>query len=175
MAEEDELYQRRQGFWLRMARERAGKSQAGAAELIGLKRSSKSSISDYENGVTPVPMKMLRRFAEWYGVPLRVFTEPKPTAYEQLDDEIAAMARSEEGETPQRQRGWWLQLARERVGLTRGQVASRLGVTTRTIEAWEERRSQPTIQQESALAELMDVSIRRPPAPAVERQRRRTA
>lgn len=41
---DDAQHQIRQGFWLRMARERAGKSQAGAAEYLGLAKTSKSTI-----------------------------------------------------------------------------------------------------------------------------------
>lgn len=82
---DDVEFQRRQGFWLRIARERAGKSQAGAAEYLGLSKSSKSTISDYENGVTEVPLRYLRRLAVWYGVPLRTFTEPESTAFDRLD------------------------------------------------------------------------------------------
>lgn len=98
MAEADEAqYQRRQGFWLRMSRERAGKSQQGAAEHLGLSTKSKSTISDYENGVTAVPLKSLRRLAAWYGVPLEVFTHPRPTIEEQLD-EIVQLAAEQERE-----------------------------------------------------------------------------
>lgn len=93
MDTDEQLYQRRQGYWLRVARERAGKSQQGAAEYIGLSSSSKSSISDYERGETPVPMLALRRLAKWYGVPLRLFTEPDLTAEEQLEERLARWAR----------------------------------------------------------------------------------
>jgi transcriptional regulator with XRE-family HTH domain len=86
MADDDALYRTRQGFWLRMARERAGKSQAGAAEYLGLSKNSKSTVSDYENGVTEVPLRYLRALARWYGVPLSVFTEPNPTAFETLEE-----------------------------------------------------------------------------------------
>ncbi len=83
---DDETYLRRQGFWLRMARERAGKSQAGAAQYLGLSKHSKSSISDYETGVTPPSLLTLRKLAAWYGVPLSVLTEPEPTPTERLDE-----------------------------------------------------------------------------------------
>jgi len=96
MGEQDELFQRRQGFWLRMARERAGKSQAGAAEVAGLSKSSKSSISDYENGITPIPQRILRRLANWYGVPPSVFTEPGRTAEELLDSRVRAASSLEQ-------------------------------------------------------------------------------
>lgn len=91
---DDVEHQRRQGFWLRIARERAGKSQAGAAEYLGLSKSSKSTISDYENGVTEIPQRYLRRLAGWYGMPLRTFTEPERTAFDRLD-EIAREAIAE--------------------------------------------------------------------------------
>lgn len=86
MHEEDEVYNRRLGFWLRMARERAGKSQAGAAEFIGLSKSSKSTISDWENGARPPSLSHLRRLAAYYAVPLEVFTDPQPTPEERLDE-----------------------------------------------------------------------------------------
>lgn len=86
MTDEDRQYARRLGFWLRMARERAGKSQQGAAEHVGLSAKSKSTISDYENGVTLPSLATLRRLAAWYDVPLEVFTHPEPTPEERLDE-----------------------------------------------------------------------------------------
>lgn len=94
---DDEIYAKRLGFWLRMARERAGKSQAGAAEYLGFSSRSKSTISDYENGVTVPSLKVLRRLAAWYGVPLTVFIDPQPTIEEQLD-EIVRLAGGAERE-----------------------------------------------------------------------------
>lgn len=94
---DDEIYKTRLGFWLRMARERAGKSQGGAAEFLGFSKKSKSSISDYENGVTVPSLPVLRRLAAWYGVPLSVFTDPQPTPEERLD-EIVRLAGAEERE-----------------------------------------------------------------------------
>jgi transcriptional regulator with XRE-family HTH domain len=187
MAEEDEIYQRRQGFWLRMARERAGKSQAGAAEMIGLSPASKSSISDYENGVTAVPLRMLRRLAEYYAVPLSLFTEPPPTAYEEIDARLGAATqvadmvvtregqvqaaievkqpRTEEDAVPERRRAWWLRDLREKRGLSLGEVARRVGVNSRTVERWEEGASEPSLRQEHDLADLLGAPVRRPPRP----------
>lgn len=91
MNADEQLYFRRQGAWLRIAREWSGKSQAGAAEYLGLSKKSKSSVSDYENGVTPAPVLVLRRLAEWYGVPLTLFTEPRP-APDEVIDEIVRLA-----------------------------------------------------------------------------------
>lgn len=103
---DDTVYARRLGFWLRMARERAGKSQAGAAAYLGFSAKSKSTISDYENGVTVPSLPVLRRLAEWYGLPLSVFTDPEPTPEERLDAlalAAGALAREDleaEGEAP---------------------------------------------------------------------------
>jgi transcriptional regulator with XRE-family HTH domain len=95
MAEDESTFLKRQGFWLRMARERAGKSQKGAAEYLGLSEKSKSSISDYENGVTAASQVTLRRLAKWYGVPIRLLTEPEPTIEERID-ELVRLANDEE-------------------------------------------------------------------------------
>lgn len=92
MEDEDALFRKRQGFWLRMARESKGLNQGGAAQLVGLK--SKSAISDYESGDTPVPQARLRRMAKEYGWDLAIFTEPDPTAEEQALERMSRSARS---------------------------------------------------------------------------------
>lgn len=94
---DDQTYAKRLGFWLRMARERAGKSQKGAAEHLGFSTKSKSTISDYENGVTVPSLPVLRKLAAWYGVPLSSFTDPEPTPEERLD-EIVQLAGDAERE-----------------------------------------------------------------------------
>lgn len=103
VGDDDTLYFKRQGFWLRMARERAGKSQKGAAEVIGLSENSKSTISDYENGIQQAPQQVLRTLARWYGVPVRVFLDPRPTADEVIEDLLSEAVRL--GEAAE-QRGW---------------------------------------------------------------------
>lgn len=92
MEDEDRTYRIRQGFWLRMAREANNLNQIGAAKLVGL--TSKSAISDYESGDTPVPMARLRRFANVYGWDLSIFTEPDLTAEEQARERMAQLARA---------------------------------------------------------------------------------
>ncbi len=92
---DDQTYAKRLGFWLRMARERAGKSQGGVAEFLGFSPKSKSTISDYENGATVPSLPVLRRLADWYGVPLATFTDPMATPEERLD-EIVQLAAAEE-------------------------------------------------------------------------------
>jgi transcriptional regulator with XRE-family HTH domain len=110
---DDALYFRRQGFWLRMARERAGKSQKGAAVEIGLAETSKSTISDYENGSQIAPQQVLRQLARWYGVPVELFTHPRLTADEVIDAMIDDVARLG---TEAEQRDW-------RAGQDRGREA----------------------------------------------------
>ncbi len=89
---DDTTYRIRQGWWLRMAREASGKKQQGAADLLGLK--AKSTISDYENGVTDVPQPYLRKLARWYKWDLVIFTEPELTAEEQARERMARIARA---------------------------------------------------------------------------------
>lgn len=96
MPDDDELYRKRLGFWLRAARERSGKSQQGAAEKIGLSPKSKSTISDYEAGATPIPLKALRILAAWYEVPLSVFTEPDATPEERIDEIVRLAGQREQ-------------------------------------------------------------------------------
>lgn len=92
MEASDEQHRVRQGFWLRVAREAAGKNQLGAAHHVGL--STKSAMSDYENGRTQVPQDKLRKLARWYGWPLILFTEPAPTALEDAQERMADLARA---------------------------------------------------------------------------------
>ncbi len=92
---DDDLYYQRQGFWLRMARERAGKNQAGAAVEIGLEAASKSTISDYENAKQIAPQPVLRTLARWYGVPVDLFLHPPVTSDEVIEftiDQVASLA-----------------------------------------------------------------------------------
>lgn len=82
--EAEELERRRRGFWLRMAREDAGHTQAAAAELIGYKSKSKSSINAWEDGRRPVPVNQLKALARLYDVPVELFIDPQPTAHEEV-------------------------------------------------------------------------------------------
>jgi transcriptional regulator with XRE-family HTH domain len=101
---DDETYFKRQGFWLRMARERAGKSQKGAALHLGLSENSKSSVSDYESGTgTHASQETLLALARWYEVPLSMFTNPLQTSDEVIDRLIDEASRIGEGAE---QRDW---------------------------------------------------------------------
>lgn len=89
-----ERHLKRLGFWLRMAREHSGKSQEGAARELGLSASSKSTISDWENGVREPRLSQLRELAHYYDVPLELLVNPPSTAFEELQrvKELAAAA-----------------------------------------------------------------------------------
>lgn len=100
---DDRVYYQRQGFWMRMARERAGKSQKGAAQEIGLAESSKSTISDYETGAQVAPQPVLHRLARWYGVPVDLFLHPPATADEVIEKLLDEASRA--GESAER-RDW---------------------------------------------------------------------
>lgn len=75
----------RRGFWLRMARERANLTQSAVAESLGLSSESKSTMSAWEAGTREPKLRYLKAMAQLYGVPLETFTDPGPTASEDLD------------------------------------------------------------------------------------------
>lgn len=100
---DDMQYYRRQGFWLRMSRERAGKNQAGAAEKLGLSKTSKSTVSDYENGTQVAPQPVLRKLARFYAVPVELFLDPPPTAEEMIEARMAELA---DGAADAERRDW---------------------------------------------------------------------
>lgn len=79
------LENRRRGFWLRIARERADISQGTAAQELGLSGKSKSTLSAWENGTREPRPSMLSRMAALYGVPVEMFANPAPTAMEVID------------------------------------------------------------------------------------------
>lgn len=80
---------RRRGFWLRMARERANLSQPAAAALLGLSDKSASTLSAWESGTREPSPSKLKAMAELYAVPVALFYAPPPTAIEQMDAIVA--------------------------------------------------------------------------------------
>ena len=82
--------QRRRGFWLRIARERADLSQEDAAKQIGLSGKSKSTMSAWEAGTREIPASKLAALARLYAVPVERFMEPAPTAFEAIDEWLNA-------------------------------------------------------------------------------------
>jgi transcriptional regulator with XRE-family HTH domain len=93
--DQSQQYRERLGFWLRMAREsaprddefgRLGYSQREAAVALGMSEKSASSLVDWERGVRAPSLEVVSRMAVLYDVPVNVFTEPMPTAYERLEE-----------------------------------------------------------------------------------------
>ena len=93
MPNQEQEMQRR-GFWLRMARERAGLSQATAAKELGLSARSKSTMSAWEAGTREPRPSMLSRMAALYGIPPERLMSPPPTAYEEIDGWLRGLATS---------------------------------------------------------------------------------
>ena len=89
MTTDPALEQRRRGFWLRIARERAELSQEDAAKQIGLSGKSKSTMSAWEAGPGD-PGSKLAALARLYAVPVERFMEPAPTAFEAIDEWLNA-------------------------------------------------------------------------------------
>lgn len=79
---------RRRAWWIASARRadpRKPKLEA-VATAVGLSANSASTVSDWENNLGGGPsMVQLELLAAFYGLPLKVFTEPAPTEQETLD------------------------------------------------------------------------------------------
>ena len=82
--EEHAQRERRQSWWLLVARLASGRTQADAATALGL--SAASSYGDFERGITVPSLRQLAILATLYGVPLAQFTEPPKTDEERLED-----------------------------------------------------------------------------------------
>jgi transcriptional regulator with XRE-family HTH domain len=109
MGTNPEIENQRRGFWLRMSRERANLTQTAAANELGLQSQAKSTISGWESGAREPRLRYLKAMAVLYGVPLDLFTDPPPTAYESIDARLRelvgdatelALADLEAGERP---------------------------------------------------------------------------
>jgi transcriptional regulator with XRE-family HTH domain len=87
-----EIENQRRGFWLRMSRERANLTQTAAASQLGLQSQAKSTISGWESGAREPRLRYLKAMAVLYGVPLDLFTDPPPTAYESIDERLRQLA-----------------------------------------------------------------------------------
>jgi transcriptional regulator with XRE-family HTH domain len=90
MTQDPALERRRRGFWLRMARERAGLSQQTVAKDLGLSSNSKSTMSAWEAGKREIPTSKLAAMARLYGVPVSRLTDPQLTAFEMIDEWLSA-------------------------------------------------------------------------------------
>lgn len=87
---------RRRGFWMRMAREHAQLSQASAAELLGLKSKSKSTLSKLENGGQEPKASLIARMAALYGVPVELLIHPPMAADEVIERRLTEAVRDAE-------------------------------------------------------------------------------
>jgi len=79
---EEQRERQRRGYWLRIARENAGYTQAAVAQLIGYRGTSKSSINAWEDGRRPVPLDKLKALARLYQVPVDRFISPPESGHE---------------------------------------------------------------------------------------------
>jgi DNA-binding transcriptional regulator YiaG len=109
---------------LRARRERAGLSQQGLAELVGV---SVARINAWDQGTEPVPVYRLA----------------------QLRNAIAGAPP-----VPAAVRGAELRAERERLGLLQAELAELLGLTQTTISAWEREQPPAPAQQRVRLREL---------------------
>lgn len=169
---------------MRLARLAANLNQNDVAQQLGMGAKSGTTVLAWEKGRRDPKAGQIAEMARIYGVKASLFADPPKTDEERLveyrleetpPDVVVEPAEAVATDQTERQRAWWLGMARERAGLGQGRLAFLMGVTTRTIQSWEERRATPTIQQESRLAELLDVPIARPPKAEAQRTRRKTA
>jgi transcriptional regulator with XRE-family HTH domain len=95
MAPGDDGEYRRLGFWLEVARRRAGLTQEFVAARIGYSQKSKATISKWESGERKPSLTALKRLAKLYRVPLDLFVNAPPSAFEQIDELALAAAELE--------------------------------------------------------------------------------
>jgi transcriptional regulator with XRE-family HTH domain len=93
MPTDEELERRRQrrAWWLRVAREQRGLSQAGVADSVGLSKKSASTVGDWERNVSEPSLRQLELLAVVYDVPISLFIEPPETDEERFQ-QLAARA-----------------------------------------------------------------------------------
>lgn len=74
--------QRRQSWWLLVARLASGRTQADAAAALGL---TSPSYGDFERGVTPPSLRQLTTLSGLFGVPVAHLADPPETDEERLE------------------------------------------------------------------------------------------
>lgn len=95
--------ERRQSWWLLVARLASGRTQADAATALGL--AAASSYGDFERGITVPSLRQLAILATLFAVPLAQFTEPPQTDEERLETLTGAPSqRTLSSEEPKRGR-----------------------------------------------------------------------
>lgn len=89
MTDSEEIEAKRRGYWMRRARQNAGVNLDDAAVEAGLKATSGSSVTLWEQGKRPIKVVTMKRLARRYGVPVSLFTNPPMTDDERLAQAIA--------------------------------------------------------------------------------------
>lgn len=74
--------QRRQAWWLLVARLASGRTQADAAAVLRL---TAPSYGDFERGVTPPSLRQITTLAGLFGVPVAHLADPPETDEERLE------------------------------------------------------------------------------------------
>jgi len=94
--EEDQ--RRRRGYWLRLARQRSGLTLKQVAVEMGYALRSQTTIRLWELGQRDPSDIQLTRIARVYRVPVSVFSEPRHTDQEWLDQRVREAMRSGESD-----------------------------------------------------------------------------
>jgi transcriptional regulator with XRE-family HTH domain len=90
--EEDQ--RRRRGYWLRLARQRSGLTLKQVAVAMGYALRSQTTIRLWELGQRDPSDIQLTRIAGVYRVPVSVFSEPRKTDQEWLDERVREAIRN---------------------------------------------------------------------------------
>lgn len=88
-AEDERVRAQRRGYWLRIARVRAGNPPLKeVAEALGYSQRSQGTISLWESGAREPSLRQLERLAVLYDVPVEVFVDPEETDIERLEHRV---------------------------------------------------------------------------------------
>lgn len=131
---------------LRRLRRRTGLSQAQVADRVGVAR---HSVSVWERGTTP-PLGAVRRLARVYGVPVAVVAAAVGLTPPALLDP----RRWGPGDLPQ-----VLTVLRAWSGLTRPEVAARVGCSAAAVRSWESGRGTPRAGSRRGLERLYGLPV----------------
>lgn len=87
---EERLRAQRRGYWLRLARIRAGNpTLQEVAKALGYSLRSQGTISQWESGRREPAIRQLERLAALYDVPVEIFVDPDETDMDRLERRIA--------------------------------------------------------------------------------------
>lgn len=88
---DERTYRYRRGYWLRIARRRAGLNLESVAKAMKYSSGSASTFSLWEDGKRDPSDVQLRQIAAVYDVPVEIFTDPDETDTERLERRIATI------------------------------------------------------------------------------------